>query len=419
MAILPHEEAERRISQATVALICNHPFFATLLLRLRRRADPTAASMWTDGTELGFNPEYVLGLARDELVGALAHEVMHVAGLHPWRRGDRDNGAWNYACDQVVNGIVIDAGLVLPTGLVEPVRGKSAEELYVTPPPPPPPPAPRDGAGRGNSGSGGAGAQEGRSGPDDQRRPQHSSDPGIPDQTPQSLGCGEVRDPRAPDASTLSPVERAKQIDEVKIAVRQAMNAGRRAGNLPAGLERFAEEALEPQVPWREVLARFIDDQSRHDYSWSRPNRRFAGTGVILPSLWSPAFGRIVMGCDTSGSISRDQLRDVCGEILGAMAAYQERGQNPTLTVAWFDESVYPQTVEEPEELKPRGGGGTSFKAVFDWLSREDELPRAIVMVTDGHCSKFGVDPGIPVLWVLTKKNRSFCPPFGEVAFTL
>jgi hypothetical protein len=40
-------------------------------------------------------------------------------------------------------------------------------------------------------------------------------------------------------------------------------------------------------------------------------------------------------------------------------------------------------------------------------------------MVTDGHSTSFGTDPGVPVLWVLTAPHRRFRPPFGEVAFTL
>src|SRR5690242_14319202 len=116
MAALPHRQAEIRIVQATASLLSTHPFFAMLLLRLRKVADPTADTMWTDGTYLGFNPAWVTGIARDELVGTLAHEVIHVAALHPWRQGGRENGAWNVACDQVANAIVVAAGLVLPAG---------------------------------------------------------------------------------------------------------------------------------------------------------------------------------------------------------------------------------------------------------------------------------------------------------------
>jgi predicted metal-dependent peptidase len=72
-----------------------------------------------------------------------------------------------------------------------------------------------------------------------------------------------------------------------------------------------------------------LDTYSRHDYNWGRPNRRYVQGGIMLPSLWSPAFGQVVMGCDTSGSVSRAQLRRICSEILGTLETYAERGQTP------------------------------------------------------------------------------------------
>jgi predicted metal-dependent peptidase len=410
MSTLRHREAELRIAQATTTLITTQPFFAVLLFRLRKVADPSAKTMWTDGTWLGYNPAYVLSIHRDELVGVLAHEVIHVAGLHPWRQGTRDNGAWNVACDHVANALVVEAKLVLPPGFVPPISGKSPEELYVSPPPPPP----GGGAAPPQSGSaGGTPPQRNPSGP--------GTNPPGGDTTEGNgaEGCGEVRAPTRPDGSPLSEAERTQQMEEVRIAVQQALTAAKRAGNMPAGIQRLAEEAVEPQVPWREVLAQFIDAQSRHDYSWMYPNRRYAASGFILPSLWSPAYGQIVMGCDTSGSVSKAELTEICSEVLGALEAYEERGQTPTLTVAWFDSKVYPQTVESAGELQPQGGGGTKFNVVFDWVTEQEEQPRGIVMVTDGYSSDFGTDPGLPVLWVLTKTNRKFKPPFGEIAFTL
>jgi predicted metal-dependent peptidase len=233
------------------------------------------------------------------------------------------------------------------------------------------------------------------------------------------VSCGEVRPPTTPDGTAPSQAQRTKQEESIRIAVQQALTAARRAGNVPAGIERLAAETLEQQIPWREVLARFIDDQSRHDYSWMRPNRRHLSSGILLPSLWSPAYGQIVMGCDTSGSVSEQQLREICSEVIGALEAYEERGQAPTLCVAWFDAKVYPQTVESADDLEPHGGGGTRFSVVFDWVADQEEQPRGVVMVTDGHSSDFGTDPGLPVLWVLTAPHRRFRPPFGEVAFTL
>lgn len=374
----PDKDAvDLKLAQAYTALICSHPFFATLLLRLHKVEDFSAPTMWVDGKRLGYNPHFVMQLTKDELIGVLCHEVMHVAALHPWRCGTRNKWAANIAMDKVVNHIVQEAGFALPKGCIPGVPDKAWEELYVHPP---------------------------------EDEDQSNSDPG---------GTGEVREPTNADGSAQSEAQREHDMQEAKIATQQALNAAKRAGQLPAGLKRFAEDLLEPKVPWREILNRFVDAMSRNDYSWTRPNRKFLSSGVLFPSLWSPAYGMIMMGCDTSGSIDQAQLKEVCSEVLGALDCYAERGQNPELTVAWFDHAVYPQVVSDADELEPQGGGGTSFKVVMDFVREAESPPRGLVMVTDGYCNDFGEDPGIPVLWVLTRTYREFNPPFGELCCTL
>lgn len=368
-------DANLQLSQAYVNLICNHPFFASVLLRLRRLPDPTCPTAWTDGRTLGYNPAFIARLTLPETIGVLAHEVCHVAALHPWRMQRRKRFPWNIACDHVVNHLVLEAGLKLPQGHVPPVGGKSAEELYVDQP---------------DDGSGGDGD-----------------------------GCGAVREATAADGQSLTDAERELQEAETKIMVRQALNAAKRQGKLPAGLARLVEDVLEPKVPWREILARFIGANARHDYSWLQPNRRYTGGGILFPSLSTPSYGRVVMACDTSGSIDQAMLRDICSEVLGCLDVYQERGEAAELTVLWCDAQVYAQTVMDAADLNPQGGGGTSFAPVFDWLYAEGDTPAAVIYVTDGICNDFGRAPECPVLWILTQRNDAFAPPFGTITHVL
>ena len=74
-------------------------FFATLALRLKPEPSWEVDTIATDGVVLRYNPWFVTDLAPDELVGVVAHEVMHCALAHPSRRGARDPTRWNIACD--------------------------------------------------------------------------------------------------------------------------------------------------------------------------------------------------------------------------------------------------------------------------------------------------------------------------------
>lgn len=362
---------QQLITQAYTELIYQEPFWAFMLLRLKRVEDPTCYLMWTDGVSIGYNPDGVAKIPYKEVLGVLVHEVQHVVGLHPWRRDSRDPKGWNWAADEVVNASVAAAGFALPSTGIPGVPDSYVEERY------------REWEKNGRKGPGGGG-----------------------------MGPGEVR-----DAPATSPAERDAQIQEVQIAVGQALELARQAGKVPAGMEQYVK-ASQPQVPWQEVIAQFVDGITKNDYNLAMPNRRYLHTGLFLPSLHTPGIGQVVVAGDMSGSM-HSVTKDVCGEILGIMTAYEEKGQEPELTVLWFDGDVYPQVVTDETELKPRGGGGTLFQPVMKWVQEEAAEAKALIMITDGYAFDTYEDPGIPVLWILSAPNPKFTPAFGEITCIL
>ena len=125
------EAAAKALAAARATLILGRDaasvFFACLVLRLRAEPDASAQTMATDGRVLAYAPEFVAGLSQDELVGVLAHEVMHCALAHPARRAGRDPGRWNVACDLGVNPLLSAAGFALPAGRLVPGEGRYAD----------------------------------------------------------------------------------------------------------------------------------------------------------------------------------------------------------------------------------------------------------------------------------------------------
>src|SRR5947199_2164 len=102
--------ALRAVAAARARLILGRnaasAFFATLALRLVPAADDSIPTAATDGHALLVNPAFVLGLTPDELVGVVAHEVMHCALCHHARRAGREPARWNVACDLAVNPLL-------------------------------------------------------------------------------------------------------------------------------------------------------------------------------------------------------------------------------------------------------------------------------------------------------------------------
>jgi predicted metal-dependent peptidase len=140
------KSAAQRVDKALNHLVFDEPFFGVCALKLKIVVDPSCDTAWTDSVSLGYNPEFVNELTTGELMGLICHEVLHVADGHCWRRGGRDPGIWNEACDYAINPVVLKSYPLPKGGLLEPAyAGKAPEMIYgkLTQPKPPTPPKPQ------------------------------------------------------------------------------------------------------------------------------------------------------------------------------------------------------------------------------------------------------------------------------------
>lgn len=393
-----------KLSRAKIGLLMTNPFFATMLLHKKFIEDKSQKTMVTNGREINYNPEYIEKLSLDELKGVMCAELMHTALLHHTRRGDRDKGLWNQACDHVMHPIIQDAGLVLPEGaLADPTyRDKSAEQVYQIlyqkqeeEKQKKQQEQPDD---QGNQGGGGQPQPD----PNGQPGPQGPQQP-IPDPS----GCGAVD-----DAPAQTKEEMAQQEAQAKQELAQALQVAKRAGKISAGLARIIEETLEPRIDWEEALARFITQIVNTDYSFTRPNKRYLHSGFILPSLYNVEVGDIALIVDTSMSMDKEVLNQVGSDIHGLANTFKMNVQ-----IVYVDTKVCHTEVMEKDEyvkLSPKGGGGTDFRPGFKWLEENDINPKCIVYLTDGECNRFPEEPDCPVLWAIYGRKK-FKQPFGEI----
>lgn len=362
-------------------------FFATLVLRLSPEPSWEVDTIATDGRVLRYNPWFVTDLANDELVGVLAHEVMHCALAHPVRRGARDLTLWNIACDLAINPLLGHAGMVLPDCRLMPGEGqfadlptgKSAEEYYATL---------RKGKDKGD--------REGTDGPGGEMA---SLDPG---------GCGQVN-----DLDSTDPALAQASTADWQVAVSQAQQAASGRGPLPAGLGRIIEEVLHPPLDWKWILRQFVAASAKNDYSWARPNRRFLSQGLYLPGLHSEELGEVILAVDTSGSIDQKTLGLFASEANAVLASY-----DCSVTVLYHDASIQKvqtwRSSDGPLQLDPVGGGGTSHVCVFDWIDQQAAEPACVICLTDLETEFPDSPPNLPVLWAVAG-NRQAQAPFGLV----
>ncbi len=395
--------AYRSLLQARTTLLLKHPFFATLALRLRLQEDRGCHSAWTDGSCFAYNPEYINALSQEKLVGLTAHLVMHPACGHHLRRGKRDSRRWNAACDHAINWILEDAGFTLPDCLkARPeFREMSAEAIYIAL-------AGEDGEEFAKEEDPDSAASSNQS-EEEEARQQEQGEEGSRENDDTNLP-GEVRDPPSVE------MEAEQQSDALwEEALLSAASQAREMGKLPDGVARLVGDQLYPQLPWAELLSRFIERNARSDYTWMMPNRRYLHQGLFFPSLLADELQQIVVAVDTSGSIEQQELDRFAAEISAIMEQFPSR-----LHLLYCDAAIqqYQQfeKADLPIAITPKGGGGTDFRPVFSKVVEAGIDVTCLIYLTDLECLLYPSEaPPYPVLWIQTGRKHSSTPPFGEV----
>src|SRR5258708_4812009 len=74
------------LTRAVTQLLVHQPFFGQLAMRLLRVEAPWIETMATDGVHMFYNVGYVESCSPEEVIGAVAHEVMHCVLQHFLRR---------------------------------------------------------------------------------------------------------------------------------------------------------------------------------------------------------------------------------------------------------------------------------------------------------------------------------------------
>lgn len=386
--------AKTKMQHARIGLLLDEPFFGALLLGLTSiedKAGQHTKTMATDGVSLYWHTGQIEKWSEAEIKTVLAHEALHCALLHPLRRGNRQPSDWNVACDHAVNLVLeqcnedaIAKGRPAPFAWphdCQPLKdaqhkGKSAEEIY-------------------------SDAQQSNQG--DQTDPNGQPGQGQGNGQPQlGDGMGDVLDAPAPDQSSKDSLEATWKQQAV-----QAAQAAKGRGNVPSEMAKLIDELLNPKVSWQEILRRFVRDNAKDDYSFARPNTRYAATGFILPSLHSQKLGTIAIVRDTSGS-----TQDWQAEILAELAGIISEAQPSKIIVIDADASVQRVLELDPSDPLPTdaiGGGGTDFVPALEALEQFDPLCAVYLTDLDGRFPDAA--PNFPVLWATNSEQQA---PFGE-----
>jgi len=414
-------ETLRRIENMRTKMILDYPFYARVAMMLKLELDPEIKTAGTDGNVIKFNPEFVDPLLDNNLKGLIAHEVLHVAHLHNFRRHHRDQKRWNIVCDYSINGILKKAGFSLPEGGVydakfedfspEKIYGMFCDDAddqkY-------------DDCGEVEDNPGNQEQQGDGSGEVDEQQEQQNSGGGNDGQDEQQ----EQQEPseeqgNSPDSMSAGQRNR---MDEIKTAVMQQAALEAKAGR-GAGSAESAVKAMQAKVDWKKELEEFFQSTVQDDFSWSKPDRRFLNAfygdpALILPSLDSEGMQEIGFILDTSCSVDDEILDQFWSECV--KIAQDAKCKIHVFQVDHDLQDYQEYSHEElPSKLAIHGRGGTRFDPAFDLIEALSLDLDCAIYLTDMEAEPPRSIPDYPVLWASSNNydshwNDGFPSWFGK-----
>lgn len=397
------QDIETKLSAARTRLILDTPFLGALVLRLPlQAADPNwCPTTATDARAFYYNPDYIRDLSPSETQFVLAHEALHCALSHFARRGHRLIHRWDIACDFAINPLLVEEGLCPPPNalLLEGLRDMTAEEIY---------PLLDDKDDERETQDRHIYDQEPKSG-----RQSHQASRPKTEQSDEAGGSQAKKTPTqqqgpAQEPEPLDEMEKARLDQQWRQRLAGAAQQARQAGKLGPAMARLVEHALKPQLPWRVLLASHLNSRARDDFSYQRPSRREGA--AILPSARSSQL-ELVVALDTSGSLQNEEIGHFLAEVQALKGQLRARVQllacDNKITEHW----VYEPWEEFRAPPKVKGGGGTDFRPVFDFLHRQSPAPELLLYFTDA-CGHFPAHPPPwSVLWLVKGKEKT---PWGQ-----
>jgi predicted metal-dependent peptidase len=362
--VTPHQQA---LNKAKIAMMRspNSAFICTVCFSLKIEWSDRVSTAATDGKRIIFNIGFWMALTPAEQLFLLLHETWHVCFMHMLRLKGRIHRVWNMAADYVINLMLVKAGYQMPSmGLLDyKYDGMNAEQVYELL------------------------IQE----PED--KPEYEMDL-------------EESDATAQDAQ--------QEVQDILVRASMQSKMNDAPGTIPGDIELFIKNMLHPKLPAKQILAKYLQNINKSDYSMRRPNKRYFPS-YHLPTLHSTGqLIDIAIAVDISGSVSDNDFAQFISETHNIVKVLKPK----SIQVLHFNTQVVAvnkvKNIRDLLNIKFSGRGGTAIEPVMQWV--KENTPKVILIFTDGEF-RFH-QPNKPrnteVVWLI-HDNNNFSAPFGKV----
>lgn len=192
-------------------------------------------------------------------------------------------------------------------------------------------------------------------------------------------------------------------IDDI---ISKAINSA--AGNVPSYVKENFMVSKNPQLPWQQIIKQFVGDSLRISETNSRTirNRRY---GLIYPGKKKDYKAKILVGIDTSGSMSNEMIEKCLSEIYGI---YKTQN-NLDLDIVECDAVIQDVfTYTGKNSFKISGRGGTQYQPIFEH-AKNNKYDGVIILGDADYFDNSLNNYKIKTIWGVIK-NEKFTPPFGK-----
>jgi len=368
-----------QLAKASKTLILEEPFYGLFLVGLNKtfRNDiPTAGvSKHGIGVQLAVNPEFFEGLSLEHRIGLLKHELLHISFGHLLVRDLYSNKKlFNIAADLEINQYIDndylpEGGLKLDSfpELNLPVKAGTKEYYEIL-----------------------------------EKAQEDGTSPSLDSLLNEMNGDSQYDHKTWEEIDELSEADKKlieKQIEHQLKEV--ADQTEKRSGNIPGELADLISRLrhVEPaKFDWKGYLRRFVGNSSI--VYTKKLRRKYNKRYIENPGLKIKFKNNILVGIDTSGSVSRDELKEFMNELVHM----HKTGHK--ITIAQCDTQLNSVAEFNPKkDLEIKGRGGTSFQPVIDHFNEKKGVYTALIYLTDGeawnpeNCPK-------NTLWVLSSQSQ-------------
>ena len=183
--------------------------------------------------------------------------------------------------------------------------------------------------------------------------------------------------------------------------LRKTAESVKGCGSIPGELEGIIADLNKPLAPvfnWKQAFRRFLGNaySENKKHSLRKESRRFAGAAGSKHTKRS----RVLVGIDTSGSVSDKELHEFVSEL-----TYMHKA-GTIIHVLECDAKIQREYDFKPGCIKGVAGrGGTRFEPVIEYYAQHYKMYETLVYLTDGGANIDLKVPGNNMLWVISSNG--------------